>query len=270
MSKEFNIHKLYQPVQPAVIGTNGSIVYHELPADEKLQEFIYCYWQLQTTQKLENPFCYRVVADGCIDIFLELENPNESYVMGFATRFTEFTLSRSFNYVGIRFLPTAFSQLFRMTASELTDRFESLDSVVPEVAAFISQRFHPALSFQELKLALDRYFLNHIRHVNIKMDPRISRALQTILINHGDLQLSSDMEPGLSQRQLRRLFNREIGGTVKTFSRIIRFQYILNSAKASQNVPRGHFFDAGYYDQSHFIKEFNQLYGKTPSEVLTG
>lgn len=270
MSKQFNIRQLYQPVQPAISGTNGNITYNEFPPDERLQEFIYCYWQLKTTDKLEDSFRYRVVTDGCIDIFFELKNPNESYVMGFTTRFAEFPLGRSFNYMGIRFLPTAFSRLFRMTASELTNRFESLDSVAPEAAAFISQSFHPALSFQGQKLVLDRYFLNHIHHIPIKTDLRICRALHIILTNYGDLQLSKDLDPGLSPRQLRRLFNREIGGTVKTFSRIVRFQHILNRIKVPKSVTRGHYFDAGFYDQSHFIKEFNQLYGKTPSEALTG
>ncbi len=70
MDKQFNIHKLYQPLQPIVFGTNGSIIYKELPPNEEVQEFIYCYWQLKTTDKLEDSFRYRVVADGCIDIFL--------------------------------------------------------------------------------------------------------------------------------------------------------------------------------------------------------
>jgi AraC-like DNA-binding protein len=262
------MHKLYQPVQPAVTGTNGTVAYHELPADERLQEVIYCYWQLKTTEKLVHPFHYRVVADGCIDIFFELENPNEAYVMGFATRFTEFPLSRSFNYVGIRFLPTAFSRLFSINALELTDRFDPLDSIVPEVADFISQSFNPGVSFQKQTSVLDRYFLNYVRHTSIKTDPRISRALHTILTSYGNLQLSNDLGLGLSPRQLRRLFNRKIGGTVKTFSRIVRFQHILNKAKVSQNIAKGYFFDAGYYDQSHLIKEFNTLYGQSPSIAL--
>lgn len=268
MKQSLNIRQFYHPVQPSVSETDGNMTYNELPPDERLQEFIYCYWQLKTTGKLEDPFHYRVVADGCIDIFFELEIPDESYVMGFSTRFAEFPLGRSFSYVGIRFLPTAFSQLFSIDASELTDRFESLESVVPDVADVISQRVHPALSFQDQKVVLDRHFLNQIHHTSIKTDPRISRALHTILTNYGDLQLAGGLATGLSPRQLRRLFNRKIGGTAKTFSRIVRFQHILNTATISNSRTRGYFLDAGYYDQSHFIREFNRLYGKTPSEAL--
>lgn len=107
--KKFNIRQFYQPVQPAVSGTDKSYVtYLEFYPDQRLQDYIYCYWQLKATQKLQVPFRYRVVADGCIDIFFKFENPDESHVMGFATRFTEFPLGRLFHYVGIRFLPTAF------------------------------------------------------------------------------------------------------------------------------------------------------------------
>ncbi|MCW9712534.1 helix-turn-helix domain-containing protein [Aliifodinibius salicampi] len=200
--------------------------------------------------------------------FFELKNSQRSFVMGLASRYTEFPLGRSFNYVGIRFLPSAFSRLFRMTALELTNRCEALDSVDSGAAAFISLSFHPALTFQEQKSILDGYFLNHIRHAPVKRDPRVCRALHTILANGGDLQLARDLDPGLSPRQLRRLFNQDVGGSPKTFSRIIRFQHVLRTAKTYHNVRRSHFFDAGYYDQSHFIKEFEALYGQLPSKAL--
>src|SRR5690606_17249532 len=100
---------------------------------------------------------YRVVADGCIDIYFELNNPRENYVMGFCKKFTEFPLDNTFNYVGIRFLPTMFPQIFRINAMELSNRYEYLQLVVSYLSDFISTSFNEKQKQEEIKGLLDNY-----------------------------------------------------------------------------------------------------------------
>ena len=73
----------------------------------------------------------------------------------------------------------------------------------------------------------------------------------------------SELDTGISTRQLRRLFDYYIGDSPKTFSNIVRFQHIL-SAKAYHN----HSFLDTYYAPAHFTKSFKTFYGDTPSKVL--
>ena len=94
------------------------------------------------------------------------------------------------------------------------------------------------------------------------MDKRFFSALLQILQSKGSLHIS-ELDTGISTRQLRRLFDYYIGDSPKTFSNIVRFQHIL-SAKAYHN----HSFLDTYYDQAHFIKSFKTFYGDTPSKVL--
>ena len=86
------IRQLYSPVQPTVNQSAAHVNYSEFLPHTRLHTFIYCYWQLKTIQPLTTPFVYRVVADGCIDVFFEISIPNESFVMGFCRKFTEFPL----------------------------------------------------------------------------------------------------------------------------------------------------------------------------------
>ncbi len=231
------------------------MVYTEFLPHEALQPFIYCYWQLKTTQELTEEFNYRVVADGCIDIYFELGNPQENYVMGFCKKFTEFPLGNTFNYVGVRFLPTMFPQLFKINAIELSNRYEHLHSVVPQLSAFISSRFSEALQQQDIKTLLDNYFIEWIAN--------------TILKNFGVIDIQKDLDTGISARQLRRLFEFYIGDTAKTFSKVVRFQNILRAKPSKQSLRQNKlFFDTGYYDQSHFIKEFKTFYGVTPGKAF--
>jgi hypothetical protein len=110
-----NIRSLYKPLQPTVSRSGGAVSYVEHLPHPELQPYVYCYWELKTNETLESPFSYRVVSDGCIDIFFELNRIEENFAMGFCKNYTEFSLGQEFHYAGIRFLPTIFPQLFRIT-----------------------------------------------------------------------------------------------------------------------------------------------------------
>jgi hypothetical protein len=264
-----NIRSLYLPVQPSVKQLAGDVIYHEFLPDTGLRDFIYCYWQLKTTQPLTEPFHYRVVADGCIDIFFELHNPRNSFIMGFSNAFTAFPLEQSFNYVGVRFLPGMFPMLYKISAGELSDRVENLDMVVPAVSDFLSGYFMGNLSVTQIAVMLDAHFLTLMSKKLIAADSRFCTSIDMILRSSGTISMEKDLQAGISIRQLRRLFEFYIGGTPKAFGKIVRFQKMLQPEPFS-GYPGGkkHYLDAGYYDQAHFIKEFKRLYGLTPGKAF--
>lgn len=264
-----DIRTLYHPVQPTVKQSAHHVTYAEFLPAVSLQPFIYCYWQLKTTHPLSEQFHYRVVADGCIDIYFELNNPQENYVMGFCKKFTEFPLGDSFNYAGVRFLPTMFPQLFGINAKELSNRYEHLNLVVPQLSQFIANSFNETQQPGEIKTLLDRYFHQLMVNTNFDNDNRLYEALGIILRNYGVLDIEKDLNTGISSRQLRRLFEFYIGDSAKTFSKVVRFQNILRAKPSAQSLRQNKlFFDVGYYDQSHFIKEFKNFYGVTPARAF--
>lgn len=269
MQNKFNIRQFYQPVQPTVKQVGKNVIYREISPDVRLSNVIYCYWELKTTQKLQNTFTYRVVTDGCMDIFFPLENPSDSYVMGFCKKFTEFPLDNTFHYVGVRFLPTMFPALFKVRARELSDRFEKLDLVLDETSKFIANRFYATDKPAGIKSTFDNYFLEKLKTTKTELDYRFHKALTVILKNCGVVNIQSDLDIGLSQRQLRRYFEYYVGDTAKTFSQVVRFQNILKAKPSTQSLRVNKiFYDLGYYDQAHFIKEFRNFYGVTPSTAF--
>jgi hypothetical protein len=56
LSNPTNIRSLYKPIQPTVKHAGENVTYAEFLPDSKLQDFIYCYWQLKTTKALVEPF----------------------------------------------------------------------------------------------------------------------------------------------------------------------------------------------------------------------
>ncbi|WP_236978860.1 AraC family transcriptional regulator [Membranihabitans maritimus] len=269
MNKLNSIKDLFKPVQPAIKAGQNQVSYMETPPDFRLSDFIYCYWQLATQKPLDKNFIYRVVTDGCIDILWEANSPHQNFITGFSNQYMEFQLETTFNYMGIRFLPTAFPLLFNLPASELTNRFEDLYAVNSLLSMQISQSIEGSNILESVKTKLDNLFLLIIRDHQTISDPRLFHSLEIILQNKGQVGIEKDLETGLSTRQLRRLFKFYIGDSPKTFSKVVRFQSFLNQNPTRKNI-RGNkiYFDLGYFDQSHFIKDFKNFYGLPPSRAF--
>ncbi|WP_111579094.1 DUF6597 domain-containing transcriptional factor [Chitinophaga ginsengisegetis] len=264
-----NSSHIYTPVQPFAVQPEGGVVYREFLPDLRLREYIYCYWQLKTTCPLAAPFRYRVVADGCMDIFFELHDPRQSFIMGFSDAYTCFPLEGDFNYVGIRFLPGMFPRLFPLNAAELSKQTTALEDVAPVVTRFLADRFHEEMKEEALQPLLDAFLLGHIAKKVLPADNRLLEAVDLIIQHSGVISIEKELPPGISSRQLRRLFEFYIGDTPKTFSKVVRFQKILQSTHYPHHIRRNRaYLDAGYYDQAHFIREFKTLYGLTPAKVF--
>jgi AraC-like DNA-binding protein len=116
---------------------------------------------------------------------------------------------------------------------------------------------------------LDKYFLNHLSKTALTTDNRLYNAINIILQKRGVLNIETDLDIGISPRQLRRLFEFYIGDSAKAFSKVVRFQTILHAKPSVQSLRENKlFFDSGYYDQAHFIKEFKSFYGITPTQAF--
>ena len=72
-----------------------------------------------------------------------------------------------------------------------------------------------------------------------------------------------------SQRRFIQLFSNEVGLTPKLFCRVNRFQRVVRSLASIEEVDWAEVaLDCGYYDQAHFIHDFQDFAGITPSAYL--
>ncbi len=263
------IHELYIPSQPSIFyEARQHITYTEIPPAKVLQPYIYCYWQLATNEELGAPFSYRVVSDGCIDILIEAANLREPYITGFSSQYMSYDLGNAFNYLGIRFLPAGFPVLFNLPASDFVNNFLKLDNFLPKLTQVLKDKCPQEL--KAFEAIVNDFFVKHFSQVTNKMktDDRVINAMSQIIASRGCLQVK-ELDVGLSERQLRRSFEFYFGDSPKVFGKVIRFQNILKAKPSSESLKHNKlFYDVGYYDQSHFIKEFKSLYGVTPNVVF--
>ncbi|MGE6717499.1 helix-turn-helix domain-containing protein [Peribacillus frigoritolerans] len=103
----------------------------------------------------------------------------------------------------------------------------------------------------------------------VEADPWISCVIKEIISTHGTIRINDlAQDVILSRRQFGRKFTERIGISPKTFSQIVQFQYAINLAN-EKNKFVDIAFEAGYTDQSHFIKEFRKHTASTPSEFFS-
>ena len=263
------LRELYQPLQPVYLSRHAHPEYNEMVPAHVLQEFIYCYWDLKSTYRLDRSFNYTVVSDGCIDIFWNKKNPSESYVMGTTDVATQFSLGVDFHYAVIRFLPSAFPVLYKVDADELRDSVIELETIDQTLSKYLQQQLSSQSCLHQDGLIIDAFYLEKLNRQPATIDPRIIDLLTEIVKRDGSMRLRSDLTFPCSQRQVRRLFNQFIGKSPKTFIQILRFQKLLqDSPSVRLMLEKKLYFDAGYYDQAHFIKEFKRFHGTTPGQLL--
>lgn len=265
-----NLKTYFKPHQPSV----GSfymdkVCYKEIEPKASISDYIYCFWELKSAKTLNTSFVYRVVSDGCIDILIDLEQ-YEIFITGFSKKYIEFNLGTSFHYVGVRFYPFMFPLLFNIPATTLVDQFFELEKILPELYKTIKSCFSSNLSLKDTKHLFDTIFTEHIISKDTKpvLDLRLIHAIEQILQSGGNINLKN-LDISLSQRQLRRLFEHYFGESPKVFAKVFRFQNILNAKPSIESLKTNKiFYDKGYYDQAHFIRDFKRFYGVTPSQAF--
>lgn len=165
----------------------------------------------------------------------------------------------------IHFHPTGFHQLFGVSMSELTDQAIAAEAVLGKAITTLHERLQHATSLSERVVLAERFLLKKAREA-APTQP-VAWAVQELLTHRGLVSLKElQAASGLGQRQLERQFERVVGVTPKRFARVLRFQHALALEKVYGERSWAQIAtEAGYFDQTHLIKDFRALSGQTPT-----
>lgn len=112
---------------------------------------------------------------------------------------------------------------------------------------------------------VERFLLSHMNRDH--EDLLIQSACRELDKSHGNHPIASLARSfGLSERSLERRFHIHVGTTPKKYARIVRLRStIFQRHKLSSWAEVA--YASGYYDQSHMINEFQELYGLPPDTI---
>ena len=165
----------------------------------------------------------------------------------------------------IRFTPDGASCL-GVPAAQLANQSIALDDLLPSAqVAVVRERLLGAGDVAE-RVGIVEQFVAELPYAS---DPLVRRALS--LLEAGTEVVSvADVARilGISVRQLERRFLARVGITPKRYAAMRRLERVTALAKSAPSLTAAA-LDAGYYDQSHFIRDFRRFTGASPRRYFS-
>jgi AraC-like DNA-binding protein len=168
----------------------------------------------------------------------------------------------------IEFLPGGLHAITGIKQSELCDVQTSIEDVNKDLYKKIIYLLENSKSMDNLITSLNSIFIEAIEK-NSKSSSVIESSLITASNTSGIITIK-DLASAeyISERQLNRLFNEYIGMSTKMFLRLVRINNTINLLKATNYNLSDNAQILGFYDQSHFIRDFKAICGVTPKSFL--
>lgn len=210
------------------------------------------------------------IPDGCIDIMNEvMDGGVHSHVDGTVLKTKIHHHEDNRRYFGLRFYPGVLPDIFAVSMKELVSsqisledalknkelvkRLEDADSVDTWFALFL-RAYHESMHDKQIERASHAGLIAYLR--------------QRILSTGGQITVKELSEDTLyCTRYLERVFKDAVGISTKQFGKIVRFQNAIqqiNHREAEQLTDIA--LRSGYYDQSHFIKDFKAFSDMSPRQ----
>ena len=166
----------------------------------------------------------------------------------------------------IHFKEGAAAAFFKTPLHELADSNTSLDLLMPSsLITEMEECLAETDNYTQQITIAEKFLLSLLKPSS---DQVITHAIKTIHETTGTLPVNELAKSlFISQDVFEKRFRRIVGTTPKQYSKIVRMQHAIKTHDASNNLT-GLAYSAGYFDQSHFIKDFKAFTGQTPHQFF--
>lgn len=250
-------------------------IYNPSPA---LADYICYFWSLDT---LSSPYTELVYPTGNIQLIFHYRDPfidknSSGYeinqpkfsVCGQKRSFSNVTAPRNCGMIAAVLKTETASALLGLPLHEITDSIISLTDIHGRWKNHACEFADSKDDIARIKL-IENFLIRNMNTKSLYHSYFIRACVAEIRSSRGlDMPFKSMEKFNLSERSLQRLFKEHVGLPPKKFSEIVKFENsiaLFNRGKTMTDIC----YEAGYYDQSHFIKSFKQFTGLTPTEYST-
>ncbi len=167
--------------------------------------------------------------------------------------------------LGVGLLPLGWARFIGMAASDLADKVSSLDLLLGAKAGDTLEALRATGDDRVQADVLDALFKS-LDDSGPALEPLLLKAHERLLTVEKVEGMATALE--ISTRHLTRLSLRMFGFTPKLLIRRQRFLRTLQTLREQPDTPLGPLIDGGYFDQSHFVRDFKQFMGMSPSRYF--
>jgi AraC-like DNA-binding protein len=220
-------------------------------------------------ERTDGPLARREPPAGCVHLILSFgprirllpeDATRRSFVVGMADRVGFYAHDGEQDGVEIRLTPPAARRLLNIPLAELTNE-------VVEVEDTYAECLHELPDWDARFAALDAALARRLADAP-PLRSELEWAWRRIAATQGRARVGDlAAELGYSRRHLTASFRRELGLPPKALARVLRFERaraLLEGGSALADIA----YDCGYYDQAHLNRDFRDLAGVSPTELL--
>lgn len=226
--------------------------YRELPAPAPVRELVACVWSSRVAKSEQH--VQRTFPDGCVEIVLPDEGG--ALVYGPDADWSDVPLDAGAAYSGVRLRPGAGRALLRLDLQELAGTVVPLADVEP------SGRLSGA-SLTQLLAAIARSGVRETDRLVVE-----AACLMEQEPRSGLREFARRL--AISERQLRRRFERTIGLRPSSYARIVRVQRAVRLALENRLSWTEVAYESGFSDHAYLSREVRRVTGFSPSRLIGG
>lgn len=268
---------------PVLFDEIASIMfYKEYKPSGIIATYIECYWVLQCpadfTSRTE-----LIVPGGRAELMVNMGAPfffqssegkvfemnNGMHVLGQRNTFFSTCFISNYSVLGIRFKPGCFYTFSNNPVSSLLNEVAAAADVLnySHIQSWFNQLLEVTNIQQQIEIS-EQHLLQILK--NKKMTDSHFMALLTAMKKSCQTISIQDFcsEHRLYYKKLERQFLQQAGYTPKEFMKISRFYTALKKVCKNKQSLTDVCHSSGYYDQSHFIKDFRKFTSFSPSQFI--
>ncbi len=242
----------------------------------RLAPYVRLIWTLEAGDVGSDARPERVLPDGIVEAVFHAGAPwsmrfadasfarqPQSFAIFQTHRFIELRPAAQSSFVSVRFQPWGASHFFDRPPSAFCDAAIPGPQLWGRDGVRLEERLADAATTATRVRLVEQFLL-----LQLKRRRDVAPLVRAVWQNRGQARIATiGRTVGVSERQLERIFLREVGVSPKHFARLARF---LHSCHLLRHRPDRSLTQlahaAGFYDQSHFIREFQALGRMTPRE----
>lgn len=252
------------------------MIFKRIPPEDTLSHVVKEYWIYENADPA--PVRQKIIPDGYCEIVIHYGDPYRICLYGDWEEQSKLLLAGQIHkafylentgrsgMIGIKLHPVAPCMLFGLAMSEITDRVIPLEETGCDVEPLL--QLTSGEREVQSTIAAANAWLSALAPVS-EPEPvmQVREAVDHILQHNGLIGIEAlARDAGVTRRHLERNFKKIVGLTPKFYARIIQFGYIFKAIEAGETAWVDVALNSGYFDQSHFIKNFSAFTGELPSK----
>ncbi|MFL5746533.1 MAG: helix-turn-helix domain-containing protein [Niastella sp.] len=258
--------------------------YHEYKPKAALCRYVECIWILNGKNDETNSIVESLVPGGRTELIFtkseliwhgsnrrnEAERISSSFLLGQRNRVKYITCLNQYSSLGVRLRYGCLPVFMGVHASSCSNRITLLNKIFGTEIAHITASLFEAQNKDDAIQTIESWLERNIIEPNNDW-----RHLQEYLgkltsIENAGLMTTKMLskEYGWNDKKAERVFLKYVGFTPAQFIKIIRFRRSVEKLFADYENLTDLAYDSGFYDQSHFIREFYRYAGNKPSDFL--